>query len=172
MFRKPAHPDLALSSWLSQSSVLANRLWTKRTMQIPPARASMLHSVAISESRGSAPRFGRIRCRRMVPSYVSPSFSSTRVEARFSTSHVAQTRRTAGASFKRLLGGSRETLCDLGEEPIAHLSQVGSICRVIAKESLLDQALDDVQETDGQKQTKSEARVLAQTQRQPRQEQA
>src|SRR5215469_2983526 len=34
------------SSWLSQSSVLANRLCTTRTTHFPPARASMLHSVA------------------------------------------------------------------------------------------------------------------------------
>src|SRR5436309_4705528 len=55
MFKKPDHPDAALSSWLSQSSVLANRLWTTRTMQIPPPRASMLHSLAIGGEPGVMP---------------------------------------------------------------------------------------------------------------------
>src|SRR5213079_2438583 len=47
MRKKPGQPDSVPSSWLSQSSVLANRLCTTRTTQTPPARASTLHSVAI-----------------------------------------------------------------------------------------------------------------------------
>src|SRR6202451_4358736 len=47
MRKKPGQPDSLPSSWLSQSSVLAKRLCTTRTTQMPPARASTLHSSAI-----------------------------------------------------------------------------------------------------------------------------
>src|SRR4051795_11027025 len=47
MRKKPGQPDSVPSSWLSQSSVLAKRLCTTRTTQIPPARASTLHSSAM-----------------------------------------------------------------------------------------------------------------------------
>ena len=44
---KPGQPDSVPSSWLSQSSVLAKRLCTTRTTQMPPPRASTLHSSAM-----------------------------------------------------------------------------------------------------------------------------
>src|SRR3954465_12497111 len=47
MGKKPGRPAAVPSSWLSQSSVLAKRLFTTRTRHTPPARASTLHSVAI-----------------------------------------------------------------------------------------------------------------------------
>src|SRR4051794_41766816 len=47
MRKKPGQPDSVPSSCLSQSSVLAKRLFTTRTRHIPPARASTLHSVAM-----------------------------------------------------------------------------------------------------------------------------
>src|SRR5437773_1018415 len=47
MRKKPGQPDSVPSSWLSQSSVLAKRLFTARTTHTPPARASTLHSVAM-----------------------------------------------------------------------------------------------------------------------------
>src|SRR5262245_45117762 len=50
--KAPGQPDSAPSSCLSQSSVLAKRLFTTRTTQTPPARASTLNSVAI----GGEPR--------------------------------------------------------------------------------------------------------------------
>src|SRR5579872_3393108 len=50
--KKGGHPDSRLSSWLSQSSVLAKRLWTTRTTHFPPARASTVHSVAIGGPSG------------------------------------------------------------------------------------------------------------------------
>src|SRR5262249_2228248 len=49
------HPDSVPSSWLSQSSVLAKRLFTTRTRQTPPARASTLHSVAMDGISGVQP---------------------------------------------------------------------------------------------------------------------
>src|SRR6266498_1432776 len=45
--KKPGQPDSVPSNWLSQSSVLAKRLFTTRTRDTPPARASTLHSVAM-----------------------------------------------------------------------------------------------------------------------------
>src|SRR5215470_4463821 len=53
--KNAGHPDSRLSSWLSQSSVLANRLWTTRTRHFPPARASTVHSVAIGGASGPKP---------------------------------------------------------------------------------------------------------------------
>src|SRR6185369_6266215 len=47
-------------------------------------------------SRGSGDRFGRTTARRKMASRVSPAFSSTRADARLSTSHVADNRQTAG----------------------------------------------------------------------------
>src|SRR5262249_15825239 len=44
--KNAGQPAWPASSWLSQSSVLAKRLWTMRTMQVPPPRASTLHSFA------------------------------------------------------------------------------------------------------------------------------
>src|SRR4029077_17422974 len=55
MLKKLANPDFAPSNWLSQSSVLAKRLWTMRTMQTPPPRASTLHSFAIGGMPGNQP---------------------------------------------------------------------------------------------------------------------
>src|SRR6516164_5958780 len=51
----PGQPDSAPSSCLSQSSVLAKRLFTTRTTQTPPARASTLNSVAIGGEPGAQP---------------------------------------------------------------------------------------------------------------------
>src|SRR5438876_11969342 len=47
MRKKPGQPDSVPSSWLSQLSVLAKRLCTTRTTQMPPPRASTLHSSAM-----------------------------------------------------------------------------------------------------------------------------
>src|SRR6058998_2442773 len=47
MRKKPGQPDSVPSSWLSQSSVLAKRLCTTRTTQMPPPRASTVHSSAM-----------------------------------------------------------------------------------------------------------------------------
>src|SRR6516162_1488193 len=55
MRKMPGQPDSAPSSCLSQSSVLAKRLFTTRTMQTPPARASTLNSVAIGGEPGAQP---------------------------------------------------------------------------------------------------------------------
>src|SRR4249920_4199610 len=55
MRKKPGQPDSVPSSWLSQSSVLAKRLWTTRTMQVPPARASTVHSSAMTGEPGTQP---------------------------------------------------------------------------------------------------------------------
>src|SRR5215813_6462941 len=55
MRNAPGQPDSAPSSCLSQSSVLANRLFTTRTTQTPPARASTLNSVAIGGEPGAQP---------------------------------------------------------------------------------------------------------------------
>src|SRR4249919_1657237 len=55
MRKKPGQPDSVPSSWLSQSSVLAKRLWTMRTMQMPPPRASTLHSLASGGEPGTQP---------------------------------------------------------------------------------------------------------------------
>src|SRR5271154_1314715 len=55
MRKNPGHPDSVPSSWLSQSSVLAKRLCTMRTMQVPPARASTLHSSAMIGEPGAQP---------------------------------------------------------------------------------------------------------------------
>src|SRR6202167_2387544 len=55
MRKKPGQPDSVPSSWLSQSSVLANRLCTTRTTQTPPARASTLHSSAMIGEPGAQP---------------------------------------------------------------------------------------------------------------------
>src|SRR5215468_8364309 len=51
----PGQPDSAPSNCLSQSSVLAKRLFTTRTTQTPPARASTLNSVAIGGEPGAQP---------------------------------------------------------------------------------------------------------------------
>src|SRR6516165_3359049 len=51
----PGQPDSAPVSCLSQSSVLAKRLFTTRTRQTPPARASTLSSVAIGGEPGAQP---------------------------------------------------------------------------------------------------------------------
>src|SRR6516162_958068 len=51
----PGQPDSVPSSCLSQSSVLAKRLFTTRTRQTPPARASTLNSVAIGGEPGTQP---------------------------------------------------------------------------------------------------------------------
>src|SRR5215217_5272215 len=40
------------SNWSSQSSLLVNQLWTTRTTQVPPERASTIHSVATVGSSG------------------------------------------------------------------------------------------------------------------------
>ena len=57
---KPGQPNLLLSSWLFQSSVLAKRLCTTRTRHTPPARASTLHTAAMG---GEPPqRFGATDC--------------------------------------------------------------------------------------------------------------
>src|SRR5215472_4296151 len=57
--RKTAKNDgqpLSISPiWLSHSSVSANRLCTTRTVHVPPARASTVHSVAISGASGPSP---------------------------------------------------------------------------------------------------------------------
>ena len=45
-------PASKFSSWSSQSSVLAKRLWTTRTRHRPPARGSMVHSVAVGGPSG------------------------------------------------------------------------------------------------------------------------
>src|SRR5262245_45969227 len=55
MRKMPGQPDSAPSSCLSQSSVLAKRLFTTRTTQTPPARASMLNSVASGGEPGTQP---------------------------------------------------------------------------------------------------------------------
>src|SRR5215510_1956911 len=55
MRKAPGQPDSAPSSCLSQSSVLAKRLFTTRTTQTPPARASTLNSVAIGGEPGAQP---------------------------------------------------------------------------------------------------------------------
>src|SRR6478736_1294134 len=55
MRKKPGQPDSVPSSWLSQSSVLAKRLCTTRTTQMPPARASTLHSSAMGGQPGTQP---------------------------------------------------------------------------------------------------------------------
>src|SRR6516225_8818867 len=55
MRKMPGQPDSAPSSCLSQSSVLAKRLFTTRTRQTPPARASTLNSVAIGGEPGTQP---------------------------------------------------------------------------------------------------------------------
>src|SRR5262245_33661583 len=55
MRKKPGQPDSVPASWLSQSSVLAKRLFTTRTRQTPPARASTLHSVAMDGISGVQP---------------------------------------------------------------------------------------------------------------------
>src|SRR5262245_23549092 len=55
MRKMPGQPDSAPSSCLSQSSVLAKRLFTTRTTQTPPARASTLNSVAIGGEPGAQP---------------------------------------------------------------------------------------------------------------------
>src|SRR5580692_8167563 len=47
MRKNPGQPDSVPVSWLSQSSVSANRLWTTRTMQVPPDFASTCHSSAM-----------------------------------------------------------------------------------------------------------------------------
>src|SRR5271155_3504098 len=55
MRKKPGQPDSVPSIWLSHSSVLAKRLCTTRTMQVPPARASTLHSSAMIGEPGAQP---------------------------------------------------------------------------------------------------------------------
>src|SRR5215475_9306202 len=55
MRKMPGQPDSAPSSCLSQSSVLAKRLFTTRTTQTPPARASTLNSVASGGEPGTQP---------------------------------------------------------------------------------------------------------------------
>src|SRR5271155_2921970 len=55
MRKKPGQPDSVPSNWLSQSSVLAKRLWTMRTTQMPPPRASTLHSSAMGGEPGTQP---------------------------------------------------------------------------------------------------------------------
>src|SRR5262245_2177181 len=55
MRKMPGQPDSAPSSCLSQSSVLAERLFTTRTTQTPPARASTLNSVASGGEPGTQP---------------------------------------------------------------------------------------------------------------------
>src|SRR5256885_9083941 len=55
MRKKPGQPDSVPSSWLSQSSVLAKRLCTTRTTQMPPPRASTLHSSAMVGEPGAQP---------------------------------------------------------------------------------------------------------------------
>src|SRR4029077_4169697 len=55
MRKAPGQPDSDPISCWSQSSVLANRLCTTRTTQTPPARASMLNSVAIGGEPGNQP---------------------------------------------------------------------------------------------------------------------
>src|SRR6516162_8967849 len=55
MRKMPGQPDSAPSSCLSQSSVLEKRLFTTRTTQTPPARASTLNSVAIGGEPGAQP---------------------------------------------------------------------------------------------------------------------
>src|SRR3984885_13832920 len=55
MRKKPGQPDSLPSSWLSQSSVLAKRLCTTRTTQMPPPRASTLHSSAMGGEPGAQP---------------------------------------------------------------------------------------------------------------------
>src|ERR1700683_3393958 len=55
MRKKPGQPDSLPSSWLSQSSVLAKRLCTTRTTQMPPPRASTLHSSAMVGEPGTQP---------------------------------------------------------------------------------------------------------------------
>src|SRR6266436_3557355 len=55
MRKKPGQPDSVPSSWLSQSSVLAKRLCTTRTTQMPPPRASTLHSSAMGGEPGPQP---------------------------------------------------------------------------------------------------------------------
>src|SRR5262249_46346179 len=55
MRKMPGQPDSAPSSCLSQSSVLAKRLFTTRTTQTPPARASTVNSVAIGGEPGAQP---------------------------------------------------------------------------------------------------------------------
>src|SRR2546423_15344930 len=56
MRKKAGQPYSKPSIWLSQSSVLANQLCTTRTTQVPPERASTIHSVAIVGAFG--PRSG------------------------------------------------------------------------------------------------------------------
>src|SRR5271166_1009050 len=55
MRKAPGQPDSDPISCLSQSSVLAKRLFTTRTTQTPPARASTLNSVAIGGEPGTQP---------------------------------------------------------------------------------------------------------------------
>src|SRR5215471_10634108 len=55
MRKPPGQPDSAPSNCLSQSSVLAKRLFTTRTTQTPPARASTVNSVAIGGEPGTQP---------------------------------------------------------------------------------------------------------------------
>src|SRR5580693_197874 len=55
MRKKPGQPDSVPSSWLSQSSVVAKRLCTTRTTQMPPPRASTLHSSAMGGEPGTQP---------------------------------------------------------------------------------------------------------------------
>src|ERR1700691_4368882 len=55
MRKKPGQPDSVPSNWLSQSSVLAKRLCTTRTTQMPPPRASELHSSAMTGEPGAQP---------------------------------------------------------------------------------------------------------------------
>src|SRR4051794_35219643 len=55
MRKAPGMPDSLPSSWSSQSSVVAKRLCTTRTMQMPPARASTVHSLASGGEPGYQP---------------------------------------------------------------------------------------------------------------------
>src|ERR1700757_5186287 len=55
MRKMPGQPDSAPSSCLPQSSELAKRLFTTRTTQTPPARASTLNSIAIGGEPGNQP---------------------------------------------------------------------------------------------------------------------
>src|SRR5262245_40781934 len=55
MRKKAGHPFSQPSSWLSQSSLSAKRLWTTRTTQVLPEWASTIHSLATEGASG--PRF-------------------------------------------------------------------------------------------------------------------
>src|ERR1700730_13985080 len=55
MRKKPGQPYSVPSSVLSQSFVLAKRLCTTRTTQMPPPRASTLHSSAMGGEPGAQP---------------------------------------------------------------------------------------------------------------------